>query len=171
MANEKPVVAPDPSKRPAPPGADPRGRWYQRPTDGEWVWRVENAEARTNPSDAVLVERQAKARTDARAAVFPTPRDVELSEADVAEALKQGYEWVEGANGRKVLRKQNAVPDMRPRPSDADLALMAVKGELKFPSRDEVAANVALTEALRVPDGRQRVDPAFMANPLAPRLS
>lgn len=161
---------PDPSsERPAPPGADPRGEWFRRPTDGEWVWRVKDVEARTNPPEAVLVERQAKAQEAIRAQVFPTPRDVE-NEEEVDRKIKAGYVWVDGANGAKVLQKKDAAPDIRPRVSDAELAALAVAGKIAFPSRDEVAANVALTEALRQPDGRQRVDPAFHTNPFAPKL-
>lgn len=152
-----------------PPGVDPKsGEWFLRENDGTWVWR--NAKPRepvSNPSDAVLVERGLKVQKELRAQVFPTPHDV-LDEQEVDWKLKNGFEWVEMPNGKRVLRSTKKgpgglpgylEPDLRPRPTDAEIIEAVKAGKIKFPTPDEVRANVALQESLRREDGRQRIAP------------
>lgn len=171
-ANQKSVTATvdDPSKRPAPAGADPRGRWYQRPSDGEWVWRVDNIDPIAPPKPEVLVERQAKAQAELRAKVMPTPQDVEDEQGDVQAKLASGWEWIELPNGKRVLRKQHAQPDLRRQPTDAEIVSQLQAGKIKFPTENEVRANVMARESMRRDDGRLRVTPEAGGNPFMPKL-
>ena len=141
-----------------PPNADPRGEWYQKPDDGSWVWRVDGLSPKAVPSEAVLVELGAKNRVAMAAEVLPKPSDVEGVE-EVEAKLKSGYKWYDAPNGKKVLRKEHAMPDLRPQPTDRELEAMAARGEIKFPSANEVRANVALVESMRRPDDRVRIAP------------